>query len=161
MRALGVLALVAAACVSARKASDGEDAGSGVRPTVRVVLEAQGGRAFGVTAEVAANDADRARGLMFRRELKPDEGMLFVFPHPDERTFWMKNTLIPLDMIYADENGTVLGVVERAEPLTQTSRSVPGPSRFVLEVIGGWCADRGVGAGAKMRIDGLDRITVR
>lgn len=150
-----------AACQTAAPAAGRDDAGTPRLPTVRVIVEAKDGRSFTVTAEVAANDADRARGLMFRKALAPDEGMLFVFPRPAEHRFYMRNTLLPLDMIFAAEDGRVLGVVERAEPRTEISRGVAGPTRFVLEVIGGWSADRGIGAGDRIRPEGVDAVRVR
>ncbi len=130
-------------------------------PTASVIVEARDGRSYGLTVEVAANDRDRERGLMFRKSLDTDHGMIFVFPVARPQSFWMRNTLIPLDMLFVAEDGTVLGVVEQARPLDETPLSVPGPAKYVLEVIGGWCADRGVGKGAKLTIRGLDAVTVR
>jgi uncharacterized membrane protein (UPF0127 family) len=92
---------------------------------------------------------------MFREKLADDEGMLFVFPASAVQSFWMKNTLIPLDMIFIGEDLTVVGVVERAEPHSLTPRYVPTPSRYVLEVNGGWSAARGVAAGDRVRFEGL------
>jgi hypothetical protein len=109
-----------------------------------------------VAVEVADDDARRERGLMFRRELAEDRGMLFVFPEVGEHAFWMKDTLIPLDMIFVDAAGRVTGVVERAQPLSLELRS-GGPSKWVLEVPGGWAARRGVKAGDVVRIEAPGR----
>jgi uncharacterized membrane protein (UPF0127 family) len=103
-----------------------------------------------VHVEVAANDNDRARGLMFRRELPPDHGMIFVFDKSEEHGFWMHNTLIPLDMIFLDEDRRVVGVVANAAPRTDTPRTVGKPSRYVIEVAGGEAAVHAVGPGAQV-----------
>ena len=89
------------------------------------------------SAEVADSIEERTTGLMFRETLLPDQGMLFLFPDEAPRSFWMKNTLVPLDMIFIRADKTILGIVENAEPKTLTQRSVPGASQFVLEVLGG------------------------
>ena len=78
-----------------------------------------------MTVELARTDDERARGLMYRRELAPEAGMLFLFSESEQRAFWMKNTLIPLDMLFIDDGGRVVGLVERAEPLTTSPRD-PG-----------------------------------
>lgn len=119
----------------------------------QVVLES-GGKSHSVTVEVADDDRKREMGLMFRRKLDPDRGMLFVFPEEDEHTFWMRNTLIPLDMIFIDGRNRVAGVVSRAAPLSLEPRTA-GRSRFVLEVAGGWAEERGVKAGDLVRFRNL------
>ena len=100
-----------------------------------------------VRVEIAANDADRARGLMFRRDLPHDRGMLFVFPTSEEHAFWMHNTLIGLDLIFLGEDRRVVGVVASAAPQTDTPRTVGKPSRYVLEVSAGEAAAHAVGPG--------------
>jgi uncharacterized protein len=120
-----------------------------------VVLESPSGRESQVRVEVMRTPAELERGLMFRERLGADEGMLFVFSESDDRAFWMKNTLIPLDMIFISEGGAVVGLVANAEPLTTTPRSVGAPSRYVLEVNGGWCAAHGVAAGDRVRLEGV------
>jgi len=125
-----------------RPASDGA--------TVEVKTAA--GNTLRVQVEVARTEQERARGLMFRRSLAPDAGMLFAMPADDDWAFWMKNTLIPLDLIYADRDGVVVGVIEDARPLDEASRRVGKPSRYVLEVNGGWCRKHGVGAGARLTL---------
>ena len=100
--------------------------------------------------ELALNDAERSRGLMYREKLGPYDGMLFDFYQDAPVSFWMKNTLIPLDMLFIDHAGVVVGIVENATPLTLSPRGVKIPSRFVLEVNGGWCARKGVQAGDRV-----------
>ena len=132
--------------------SRGSDGGAPAGPP-RVVLES-GGRAHAVTVEVAADPATRERGLMFRRTLGEDRGMLFVFDEEEEHSFWMKNTLIPLDMIFISGEGRVVGVVSRAQPLSPELRT-GGRCRFVLEVPGGWAAARGVAPGDRVRLENV------
>jgi uncharacterized protein len=100
-----------------------------------------------VKVEIADNPQAEARGLMFRRSLEPDSGMIFVFPTTEERAFWMHNTLIPLDIIFLDEARTVVGVVADATPQTDTPRTPHKPSRYVVEVAGGEAAVHAVGPG--------------
>src|SRR5437763_1145360 len=69
-----------------------------------------------VRVEIASDDASRTRGLMYRRSLEPDRGMIFVFPTTEDHTFWMHNTLIALDMVFLDESRSVIGVVASASP---------------------------------------------
>ncbi|HVE87358.1 MAG TPA: DUF192 domain-containing protein, partial [Myxococcales bacterium] len=89
----------------------------------------------------------------WRRELPDGKGMLFVFDQERVQTFWMKNTLIPLDLAFIDSGLRVVGVVENAQPRTLTGRSVGRPSRYVLEVPGGWAAKAGVREGTKVTLD--------
>jgi uncharacterized membrane protein (UPF0127 family) len=119
----------------------------------RVTLES-GGKSHLVQVELADTDAKRERGLMFRKELPEGRGMLFLFDEEGEHPFWMKDTLIPLDLIFVDSSGRVTGIIARARPLTLEPRS-GGPSRMVLEVPGGWAASRGVRVGDRMIVEGL------
>jgi uncharacterized protein len=119
-----------------------------------VVLHAAG-RTLRVQVEVVRTPETRAHGLMERRSLPAQQGMLFIFERQEVQAFWMKNTYIPLDMIFIDENMTVVGIVENAEPLTTVSRRVGSPSRFVLEVNGGYARQHGVVAGARVVFEGL------
>jgi uncharacterized protein len=105
--------------------------------------------------ELAIKPEEFQRGLMFRTELAPDAGMLFVSRAPQVHTFWMKNTLIPLDMIFIGADRRIVGVVENAEPRTLTSRSVPAPSQYVLEIPGGESARKGIHAGQQVLFQGV------
>ncbi|MBI5071015.1 MAG: DUF192 domain-containing protein [Deltaproteobacteria bacterium] len=127
----------------------------------RVIIDSPSGRSTEVTVELARTADEQARGLMFRERLAPGTGMLFLFPVAEERSFWMQNTLIPLDMIFIDDAGRVVGVVERAEPLTTALRGVGKPSRYVLEVAGGMVAERGVRAGDRVRFEGIPQARPR
>lgn len=119
----------------------------------RAILES-GGRSLVVKVELADTPEKRERGLMFRKELPDGHGMLFLFDEEGEHSFWMKDTLIPLDLIFVDGAGRVTGIVARARPLTLEPR-LGGPSRVVLEVPGGWAAANGVKVGDRMRIEGI------
>lgn len=134
----------------------GPDAGG--LPRSHLDVELANGTSHGLDVELALTDADRERGLMFRKALPEGTGMLFVFPAAGPHTFWMKNTLIPLDMIFAADDGAILGCVANAEPLTLTGRHVEGASKYVLEVPGGWCAEHGVAAGARLVLGAAARF---
>ncbi len=121
----------------------------------RVVVETSSGARPAVAVEIARTDAERRRGLMGRERLAPDAGMLFVFDETSEHGFWMKNTLIPLDMIFIGEDGRVVGIVERAEPRSLELRTVGAPSRYVLEVNGGWASAHGVRTGDLVRFENV------
>src|SRR5271170_1383546 len=100
-----------------------------------------------VAVEIAANEQERETGLMYRNHLGANDGMIFLFTRPQPLQFWMKNTEIPLDMIFADGKRAVVGTVERAEPYSEQLLSVDGDSQYVLEVNGGFCAEHGIKAG--------------
>jgi uncharacterized membrane protein (UPF0127 family) len=125
------------------------------RAAPRVVISSPSGRERAVTVEVVRTPDELARGLMHRTSLAEDAGMLFVFPETDEHSFWMKDTLIPLDMIFIGEDRTVVGIVANAEPLTLEARAA-GVSRWVLEVNGGWTARHGVGPGDRVRFENFE-----
>lgn len=129
-------------------------------PRARVILPDAWGGMHKVEVEVAATDPARQRGLMWRRELADGTGMLFIFPDDAVQSFWMRNTLIPLDMLFIDTSSRIVGIVEQAEPRTLTSRSVGIPSRYVLEVPGGWVARNGIRTGSTVRMEGLGSIEV-
>lgn len=101
-----------------------------------------------VAVELARTSRQIQLGLMYRTHLPPDAGMLFMFGRPKVQQFWMKNTLIPLDMIFVSSDMVVAGVVENAQPKTMTGRTLPGVvSQFVVEVNAGWAKAHGIEAG--------------
>ncbi len=117
---------------------------------IPVVIEtAAGDQSF--MAEVADDPAEREKGLMFRESMNDEHGMIFLFPMSKQQSFWMKNTLIPLDIIFIREDQTILGISENAEPKTTSPRRVPGLSQFVLELNGGLSKTLGIEAGQKVR----------
>ena len=124
---------------------------SGARVDIRAPVQSgQSGReSFAV--EIADTPDSRAQGLMFREALAPDAGMLFIYETPRRAEFWMKNTLIPLDIIFADSEGRVITVHENAIPGDLTP--IPGGEgvRFVLEINGGLARKVGIEVGSEMR----------
>jgi len=99
-----------------------------------------------VQVEIANKPATRFSGLMYRRELGEDNGMLFVFPDSARRAFWMKNTLIPLSVAFIDEKGVIENILEMP-PQTEENFLSKGPAKFVLEMNSEWYAKRGVKPG--------------
>jgi len=102
-----------------------------------------------IQAEVAATDANRARGLMFRKELAPNHGMLFVFEQANVQCFWMRNTLLPLSIAFILDDGTITNIADMA-PMTENSHCSTAPVRYTLEMEQGWFAKRGITAGKKI-----------
>jgi uncharacterized protein len=111
-----------------------------------------------VAVEVAATTASRTRGLMWRWSLAEGQGMLFLFSEQQPLSFWMRNTLIPLDMVFIDERMKVVGVVENTQPRTLDSRSPGALSRYVLEVPAGYASKQGVRKGSQVRFEGFAHI---
>jgi uncharacterized membrane protein (UPF0127 family) len=120
----------------------------------KVFLSTPGGD-VAVSVEIVATEAKIQRGLMFREHLPPDHGMLFLMEGEKSWSFWMRNTLIPLDMIFIGKDMKIAGIVENAEPRTETFREVKAPSMYVLEVNGGYCAAHKVSAGASVRFEAV------
>ena len=125
------------------------DAASGL-PTVDVPI---GRETF--TLEVADDDAERERGLMYRREMAADRGMLFVFPDSDFRSFWMKNTRIPLDILYLDATGQVVSV---RQMVPHDESGVPSGARakFAVELNRGAAGRAGVRVGDRVAVPGAE-----
>jgi hypothetical protein len=109
------------------------------------------------TVEVADDPAERAQGLMNRPTMPASAGMLFLYDAPQRATFWMKNTLIPLDMIFLDDTGTVTRIHENAVPLDETTIDGGEGVVAVLEVNGGLAAAIGITEGSQLRHPGLDQ----
>ncbi len=102
-----------------------------------------------IDAQVAQTHEQRATGLMFRREMPVNEGMLFIFEQPMPQCFWMKNTLIPLTAAFVDDDGTIVNLVDM-KPQTTDSHCSAKPVRFVLEMNQGWFERKGLKAGFKL-----------
>lgn len=103
-----------------------------------------------VDCDLALTDAQRMYGMMGRKSMGANEGMFFVFPQPAQQSFWMRDTHVPLDVIFADETGRVLNV-EQGHPMSEYRMLSKGPAKFVLEVPMGWCRSRRVGPGSIIR----------
>ncbi len=133
-------------------ASAGESrvAAAGESRVAANVLELEivsGGERFAFKIEMAVTPAERARGLMDRRELAPDAGMLFDYGSPRYVSFWMKDTLIPLDMIFIRKDGRIARIAKRTIPLSLAAVPSGEPVRAVLEVIGGTTDRLGIAPG--------------
>lgn len=103
-----------------------------------------------ITAQVAATPEQTQTGLMWRREMPANEGMLFVFQRPSVQCFWMRNTLIPLQIAYIADDGTVVNTLEM-KPLDESSRNCSTkPVRYALEMNQGWFTKRGIKPGSKL-----------
>lgn len=107
-----------------------------------------------IEAEVAADQENRMQGLMYRREMAPHRGMLFVFPQAVVQCMWMRNTLLPLSVAFLDNQGRILNI-EDMVPQTDDSHCAAAPSRFALEMNRGWFAQKGIKPGAKL--GGIDK----
>ena len=105
-------------------------------PTSEVWIETATGGRFRFEVELALTPETQARGLMFREHLPPDGGMLFVFDTVRPASFWMKNTLISLDMLFVADDGEILNIAARTTPETTDSHPSAGPVRAVLEING-------------------------
>jgi len=103
-----------------------------------------------ISAEVAQTPEQRATGLMFRTDLGPNDGMLFVFEEPAQQCFWMKNTLVPLSVAFVGDDGKVVNVDEM-KPRTLDSHCSEKPVRYVLEMNEGWFRKRGIKPGSKLQ----------
>jgi uncharacterized protein len=112
------------------------------------IVTASGPHRFDV--EVAATPEQMERGLMFRQELASDAGMLFDFKQPTMATMWMRNTLIPLDMLFVDATGRIVGIHERAVPRSDAIIAAPSPVRGVIELNGGTAARLGITPGDRV-----------
>ncbi|HEX9194978.1 MAG TPA: DUF192 domain-containing protein [Azonexus sp.] len=107
-----------------------------------------------IEAEVAATDQNRQVGLMNRKAMPPQRGMLFVFTQANTHCMWMRNTLIPLSVAFIDEDGYVINI-EDMQPQTEDNHCARKPARFALEMNLGWFAQRGIKPG--VRLGGLDK----
>ncbi|NMO17013.1 DUF192 domain-containing protein [Pyxidicoccus fallax] len=129
-------------------------------PRGHVRLKDAYGGVHRVEVEIAATREARTRGLMWRKELADGKGMLFLFPHEEVQGFWMRNTLIPLDMLFISSDLRVVGIVSRAQPKSLESRSVGVPSQYVLEVPGGWTEKVGVRTGSTVQFEGVSGVDI-
>jgi uncharacterized membrane protein (UPF0127 family) len=107
-----------------------------------------------IRAEVANTFETRAQGLMFRKSLGPNQGMLFVFPEAESHCMWMKNTLIPLSVAFIDGNGKIVSISEML-PQTETSHCAKAPATYALEMNRAWFASKKIRPGAS--IGGLEK----
>ena len=107
-------------------------------------------RFFQITAEVADTPALRTRGLMGRQSLPPNHGMLFVFEQPQQQCFWMRNTPLPLTIVFMDDEGRISSMADM-QPLSEATHCSQIPVRYALEMEQGWFAKRGIQPGEIIR----------
>lgn len=155
LRGLAVLlaapALALAACCGANGASgpDAIIAPSGLEMVPLTITS--GGTVHRFMVEVAATPDQQSRGLMFRTDLAPDKGMIFPFDRPKSAAFWMRNTLIPLDMFFVRSDGTIDRIAENTVPQDETPVASGGEVAAVLELAGGSAARLGIDESATVR----------
>jgi len=108
------------------------------------------GQLVKIDIQIARTEFDRQLGLMFRKSMNDNQGMLFIFPGNRIRSFWMRNTEISLDMIFADSSGTILNIAKNTTPYSDDSYSSNGPAKFVVEVKGGFTDRHNIKQGDKI-----------
>lgn len=100
-----------------------------------------------IDVEVAINPAERQQGLMYRSKMEEDKGMIFIFERDDMQAFWMKNTIIPLDIMFIDSKGVINTIHKNTVPFSERSLPSKTKSQFVVEVNGGYCDRHGIKEG--------------
>ena len=111
------------------------------------------GKSVRVDVETVKTPELRARGLMHRKKLADRAGMLFLFDREQILSFWMRNTLISLDMVFINNDKKIVGILENVPPLNEKSRRVDVASRFVLEVNAGFCKKHNVNVGSQVTFE--------
>ena len=111
-----------------------------------------------IRAEVANSMEARMQGLMYRKEMAQNSGMVFVFEERAAHCMWMKNTLIPLSVAFLDQDGAIINIADM-QPHSEQSHCASRPARYALEMNKGWFAQRGIKPGAKL--GGLEKLTTR
>lgn len=148
VRRTTLLALALGALLAAVASAPSDAAAGGALEPLTIET---GAGAHAIEVEVARTAEERGTGLMHRTELAPDRGMLFDFGAVRPVTMWMKNTLIPLDMFFAESDGRIVAIAERTTPLSEKRIPSGRPVRFVLEMAGGSAARLGIGPGDRLR----------
>jgi uncharacterized membrane protein (UPF0127 family) len=123
------------------------DIGTAAKSTGPISLQVG---AFKISAEVAAEPDQRARGLMYRESLAPDSGMVFVFERPERICMWMKNTPLPLTVAFIDAGGEIINLADM-RPRTETPHCAMRPALYALEMEQGWFERRGIGPGKTIK----------
>jgi len=150
-----VLAAALAACSPSQQASAGNPAPvahhseSGLE-VIPLTVTGTDGKVHQFQVEVAATDEEQAKGLMFRKRMGADEGMIFPRRPPDFASFWMRNTVIPLDIIFIGTDHRIINISANAEPYSENPRASLGLALGVLELNGGRAEELGIGPGAKV-----------
>ncbi len=142
-----LLAMPAVACQAGQKPPALSPAGLAQVP---LSISTAAGKAHSFTVEVARTEEQQERGLMFRAELAPDAGMIFPMRPPRPASFWMRNTIIPLDMIFVRADGTIARIAAQTVPYSLTPVESGEPVAAVLEIAGGRSAELGISEGDKV-----------
>ncbi|MGK9476230.1 DUF192 domain-containing protein [Melioribacter sp. OK-6-Me] len=103
-----------------------------------------------IDVEIADDDVQRATGLMYREYMAENQGMLFIFPYENEQSFWMKNTILPLDMIFVDAEGNIVKIHKYTTPYSESSYRSGRPAKFVVEVNAGFTDKYGIKEGDRI-----------
>jgi len=122
-----------------------------ISPLEPLSIETAAGKTIRFQVEIADDDRERQNGLMYRKSLAPDRGMLFDFGQAGPRSFWMKNTYIPLDILYIDADGYIVSIAAMTEPLSEAPVPSRGPALGVLEIAGGRAGELGIRPGDRVR----------
>lgn len=146
--AFGLVAALAACQPSASNAVELGQSAAGLEQ-LRLTI-ASHGKTSSFTVEVARSPEEQAQGLMYRSALAPDRGMIFPFDAPRQASFWMKNTLIPLDMVFIRADGSIANIEANTVPLSLQPVYSNGDVAAVLEIAGGRSAELGIGPGDKV-----------
>ncbi|MCB0551640.1 MAG: DUF192 domain-containing protein [Phaeodactylibacter sp.] len=109
-----------------------------------------------IDIEIKKDPQERNTGMMWRRSMEDTQGMLFIMDRPEPQSFWMRNTYIPLDIIFVDENFKILNIRANAQPQTLDSQSSIGNALYVVEVVGGFCAQYGIDNGDEIRFQQMN-----
>ena len=126
-------------------------------PQSTLTIVTPNGRQHLFNVWVADTDAHREQGLMMVKSLAPNTGMLFIFDQPEKVQMWMKNTLIPLDMLFIDSTGRIDSIAEKTQPMSLTIISAKKPVIAVLEIAGGVATKNGINAGAIMKYPAFEK----
>ena len=138
LRLIGLVALASlVSCAGCPSREDNATQVSETLPLGAVTITTGDGRQIDYTVEVADSDPERTQGLMYRKSLAPQSGMLFLFDREAHQAFWMKNTYISLDILFITADWRIVGIVPHAKPLESKLLYVRSPSRYVLEIAAG------------------------
>ena len=143
------LMLAFAGCAQSESDSQAASAGEDAVQTEQLTIDTANGPVR-FTVEIADDEQERNRGLMFRESLADDRGMLFHFQEPERASFWMRNTIISLDIIFIGVDGRILNIAERTTPYSEAGIPAAGMTRGVLEIRGGRAAELGIRAGDRV-----------
>lgn len=115
-----------------------------------VISDSTGSPRTKIDIEIADTEFDRELGLMMRKTMEENQGMLFIFPDAEPQSFWMRNTFIPLDMVFIDSSKQIITIRKNTRPLSDTDYSSTGPAQYVLEVNAGFTDKYGIKEGDKI-----------